>query len=79
MMESPDMKQSIEFGVDNMQQMQMSGDIDKDFAMMKMYCHHALDISEIQLAHGKSQDLKAMKNKIIFGSEEKSCPVRLLA
>ena len=36
---SADMKQSMMSGMDSMQKMQMSGDTDKDFAMM-MKIHH---------------------------------------
>ena len=68
---SPDMKQSMKSGMDNMQQMQMSGDTDKDFAMMmKMHHQQALDMAEMQLAHGKSPELKAMASKIILGQKK---------
>lgn len=68
---SSDMKQSMKFGMDNMQQMQMSGDTDKDFAMMmKMHHQQALDLAEMQLAHGKSRELKAMASKIISGQQK---------
>ena len=58
-------------GMDNMQQMQMSGDTDKDFAMMmKMHHQQALDMAEMQLAHGNSRELKAMASKIISGQKK---------
>ena len=68
---SSDMRQSMKSGMDNMQQMQMSGDTDKDFAMMmKMHHQQALDMAETQLAHGKSRELKAMASKIISGQKK---------
>ena len=71
MMGSPDMKQSMKAGMDGMQQMQSSGDTDKDFAMMmKMHHQQALDMAEMELAHGKSAELKAMARKIISGQKK---------
>ena len=71
MMESPDMKQSMKAGMDNMQHIQSSGDTDKDFAtMMKMHHQQALDMAEMELAHGKSTELKAMASKIISGQKK---------
>lgn len=53
-------------GMDSMQQMQSSGDTDKDFAMMmKMHRQQALDMAQMELSHGKSPELKAMASKII--------------
>lgn len=61
-----DMKQSMTAGMEQMQQMTMSGNTDKDFAMM-MKIHHegALDMAELQLANGKSPELKAMAKRTI--------------
>ncbi len=71
MMGSPDMKQSMKAGMDGMHQMKMSGDIDKDFAMMmKMHHQQALEMAEMQLAHGKSSELKAIATKIISGQKK---------
>ena len=71
MMESSDMKQSMKSGMDAMQKMQMTGDTDKDFAvMMKMHHQQALDMAEMELAHGKSAELKAMAAKIISGQKK---------
>lgn len=70
-MGSSDMKQSMKAGMDGMQQMQTTGDMDKDFAMMmKMHHQQALDMAEMQLAHGKSAELKAMAKKIIAGQKQ---------
>ena len=68
---SSDMKQSMKSDIDNMQQMQMSGDTDKDFAlMMKMHHQQAVDMAETQLTHGKSRELKIMASKIISGQKK---------
>lgn len=50
----------------SMQDMKMSGDADKDFAMM-MIPHHqgAVDMAEVELKFGKDAQLKAMAQKII--------------
>lgn len=71
MMGSSNMKQSMKAGMDGMQQMQSSGDTDKDFAMM-MKVHHqqALDMAEMELAHGKSPELKAMAKNIISAQKK---------
>ena len=71
MMGSPDMKQSMKAGMDGMQKMQMSGDTDKDFAMMmRMHHQQALNMAEMEIANGKSPELKAMAKKIISGQQK---------
>ena len=63
---SHDMKASMMMGMDGMQKMTMSGDTDKDFAMMmKMHHQQALNMSEMQLANGKSSEMKSMAKQII--------------
>ena len=68
---SADMKQSMMSGMDSMQKMQMSGDTDKDFAMM-MKIHHqgAVDMAQMELAHGKSPVMKAMAKNIIAAQKK---------
>jgi len=68
---SADMKQSMMSGMDSMQKMQMSGDTDKDFAMM-MKIHHqgAVDMSQMELVHGKSPAMKSMAKKIIAAQKK---------
>ena len=68
---SGDMKQSMMMGMDSMQKMQMSGDTDKDFAMM-MKIHHqgALDMAQMELAQGKSPEMKAMAKQIIAAQKK---------
>ena len=60
------MSHSMMSGMDNMKQMKSTGDVDKDFAMM-MKIHHegALDMAKIELASGKSPELKKMAKGII--------------
>jgi len=68
---SHDMKASMMMGMDGMQKMAMSGDIDKDFAtMMKMHHQQALNMAEMELAHGKSPEMKAMAKQIIAAQKK---------
>ncbi len=62
---SDQMKKSMESGMKSMQSMSMSGDTDKDFAMMKMHHQQALDMAKVEVEHGKSPELKKMASKII--------------
>ena len=68
---SADMKQPMMTGMDRMQKMPMSGDTDKDFAMM-MKIHHqgAIDMAQMELAHGKSPAMKAMAKQIIAAQKK---------
>ena len=65
------MKQSMMGGMDAMQKMAMSGDTDKDFAMM-MRIHHqgALDMAQVELDQGKSPEMKAMAKSIIAAQKK---------
>jgi len=68
---SHDMKASMMMGMDGMQKMQPTGDVDKDFAMMmKMHHQQALNMAEMELAHGKSAEMKAMAKKIIAAQKK---------
>lgn len=68
---SDGMKQSMMTGMDSMQKMPLSGDTDKDFAMM-MKIHHqqALDMAQMELEHGKSPIMKEMARKIIAAQKK---------
>lgn len=68
---SHDMKASMMMGMDGMQKMTMSGDTDKDFAMM-MKVHHqqALTMAEMELAHGQSPEMKTMAKQIITAQKK---------
>ena len=68
---SGDMKQSMMSGMDSMQKMKMSGDTDKDFAMlMKVHHQGAVDMAQMELAHGKSPVMKAMAKNIIAAQKK---------
>lgn len=66
-----DMKQSMMAGMDGMQKMPMSGDVDKDFAaMMKMHHQQAVSMAEMELAHGKSPAMKNMARQIMSAQKK---------
>ncbi len=66
-----DMKQAMMMGMEGMQKMPMSGDIDKDFAMMmKMHHQQALEMAQMQLAQGKSPEMKTMAKNIISAQKK---------
>ncbi|MBW8306415.1 MAG: DUF305 domain-containing protein [Thiobacillus sp.] len=68
---SDDMKQSMMTNMDSMQKMQMSGDTDKDFAMMmKMHHQQGVEMAQMELAHGKSPAMKAMARQIIAAQKK---------
>ena len=68
---SGDMKQSMVTGMDSMQKMQMSGDWDKDFAMMmKLHHEQGVEMAQMELTHGKSPAMKSMAKKIIFAQQK---------
>ena len=71
MMGSDDMKKSMMTGMDGMQKMTMSGDIDKDFAlMMKMHHQQAVEMAQMELANGKSPVMKVMAKNIIAAQKK---------
>jgi uncharacterized protein (DUF305 family) len=68
---SHDMKATMMMGMDGMQKMQPSGDVDKDFAMMmKLHHQQAVDMAEMQIAHGKSTAMKSMARQIITAQKK---------
>jgi uncharacterized protein (DUF305 family) len=63
---SDQMHEQMMAGMQKMQSMQPSGDIDKDFAMMmRMHHQQAVDMARAEAEHGKSPELKALAQKII--------------
>lgn len=68
---SQKLHQQMMSGMQKMQSMPMSGDIDKDFAMM-MREHHlqAVEMAKVQLEQGKSAELRAMARKIIADQQK---------
>jgi len=68
---SQDMKATMMMGMDGMQKMQPSGNVDKDFAMMmKLHHQQAVDMAEMQLAQGKSPAMKTMARQIIAAQKK---------
>lgn len=63
---SEDMKKSMMSGMEGMNKMPMTGDTDKDFAMMmKMHHQQGVKMAQMELSHGKSPAMRAMAKKII--------------
>ena len=63
---SDKMMHSMQHGMEDMKTMKMSGDVDKDFAMMmKMHHQQGIEMAKIEQAEGKSPEMKEMAQKII--------------
>ena len=61
-----DMQDSMKGMMRHMESMKMSGDSDKDFAMMmKMHHQGAIDMAEMELKTGKDAKMRSMAKKII--------------
>lgn len=55
----------------DMQKMTSSGNIDKNFAMMmKLHHQQAVDMAEMEVAQGKSPEMKAMAKRIIAAQKK---------
>ena len=68
---SQEMKQAMMAGMDGMEKMPITGDIDRDFAMMmKMHHQQAVDMANMELAQGKSPAMKAMAKQIIAAQKK---------
>ena len=68
---SRNMMHSMQDGMKKMESMKMTGDVDKDFAMMmKMHHQQALDMAQIEIAQGKSPKLRGMAKKIVLGQKK---------
>ena len=68
---SDEMMKSMGTGMEGMDNMKMSGDTDKDFAMMmKMHHQKALDMAQMELDHGKSPEMKKMAKQIIVAQKK---------
>lgn len=62
---SMEMKESMMKGMKEMDGMQMTGDADRDFAMMmKMHHQGAIDMAQMEMKSGKDAKMKAMAKKI---------------
>lgn len=63
---SQQMHESMMGGMQKMQGMQLSGDTDKDFAMMmRMHHQQGLEMVRAQAQHGKNKEMRAMAQKIM--------------
>lgn len=68
---SNDMKQLMITGMDSMQKMEMSGNIDKDFAMMmRMHHQQGVEMAQMELEHGESPAMKAVARQIIAAQKK---------
>lgn len=71
LMHSDAMKKSMMMGMEGMQKMPMSGDVDKDFAMMmKMHHQQGVEMAQMELANGKSPEMKTMAKNIISAQKK---------
>ena len=63
---SQQMMSSMMSGMKDMQSMQMTGDIDQDFAkMMRMHHQKGIEMAQVEVNQGKDAKMKAMAGKII--------------
>lgn len=58
-------------GMNGMDKMTMTGDADKDFAMMmKMHHQKGIEMAQMELKNGKSPEMKAAATKIITAQKK---------
>jgi uncharacterized protein (DUF305 family) len=68
---SGQMAQAMKSGMDAMAKMPMSGDPDKDFAMMmKLHHQQAVDMAKVEAEQGRSPELKAMARKMMSDQQK---------
>ena len=61
-----ELQKSMSSAMDQMKSMQISGDVDKDFATMMMHHHeHGVAMAKMEVEHGMSSKLKQMAQKSI--------------
>lgn len=66
-----DMRGSMMGMMKDMDSMKMSGDTDRDFAMMmKMHHQGAIDMAQVELKSGKDPKMKAMAKRIIEAQQK---------
>ena len=66
-----EMHQSMMKGMKDMESMPMSGDTDRDFAMMmKMHHQGALDMAQAELNNGKDAKMRGMAKNIIASQKK---------
>lgn len=65
------LKNSMKENMKEMHDMEMSGNVDNDFAMMMAAHHaHAVEMARMELEYGTSADMKAMAKKIIDSQQK---------
>jgi hypothetical protein len=66
-----DLRSAMEPSEQKMRSMEMTGNIDRDYATM-MRAHHqgAVDMSKVELANGKNAEIKRMAQKIINNNQK---------
>lgn len=67
-----DMRGSMMGTMKGMESMKMSGDTDRDFAMMMMKMHHqgGIDMARMELKSGKDPKMKEMAKRIIEAQQK---------
>ena len=70
-MTSMDMKAHMMKSMQGMESMTMTGDTDKDFAMMmRMHHQHGVEMAQMQVANGKNAQMNAMAKKIVVSQKK---------
>lgn len=70
---SQELHQTMMDGMQRMQSMQPSGNVDKDFAeMMVMHHQSAMQMAKEQIEHGKSPEMKAMARKMMESQQKEA-------
>ena len=60
------MHQQMMSGMQQMQQLPMTGNLDRDFATMMRHHHmQGIEMAKMELANGKSPEMKRMAQKIV--------------
>lgn len=68
---SAQMHHMMQQGIQDMQSMPMSGDMDHDFVMMMKHHHQqGIKMAQMEMEHGKDPQAKAMAKKIIASQQE---------
>lgn len=63
---SKQMHENMMSGMQKMQQLPMTGNMDKDFATMMRHHHmQGIEMAKMEVAHGKSPEMKRMAQKTI--------------
>ena len=66
-----ELQKSMSTMMDQMKSMQMTGDVDKDFAMMMIHHHeHGIEMAKKEVANGMNAELKKMAQKSISDQQK---------